>query len=127
MSARSLAATWFITLALTPSPAGTGPASNGASMLAHHTYPKDAPESRAVRSAFICAGFLICLIVTLISVDIAIRNGFATFNARKAPEMKSAFMQPKPMGSIFQKTQNNRVVQSTGSDCEVAECALHFE
>ena len=79
-------------------------------MLAHHTYPKDAPESRAVRSAFICAGFLICLIVTLISVDIAFHNGFETLNPRKAPDIKTAFMQPKPMGSIFEKAQSNRVL-----------------
>jgi hypothetical protein len=47
-------------------------------MLAHHTYPKDAPESKALRNAFTCSGVLICMVAILVVLDVAIRNDFAT-------------------------------------------------
>ena len=79
-------------------------------MLAHHAYPKDAPESRALRNAFICSGLLICLMAVLISLDVAVRNDSAAAGVRQAPDIKTAFMQPKPMGSIFPKAHDTRVL-----------------
>ena len=52
-------------------------------MLAHHTYPKDAPESKALRSAFTCSGLLICLIATLVLLDVAVRSDPATLSGRE--------------------------------------------
>jgi len=72
-------------------------------MLAHHIYPKDAPESKALRSAFTCSGLLICLIATLVLLDVAVRSDPAPLSIRQAPDIKAAFVQPKPMGSIFPK------------------------
>ena len=67
-------------------------------MLAHHTYPKGAPESKALRSAFICSGLLICLVATFVVLDVAMRSDPATLSIRPAPDIKAAFVQPKPMG-----------------------------
>ena len=77
-------------------------------MLAHQTYPKDAPESKALRSAFTCSGLLICLIATLVVLDVATRSDSVTLSGREAPDIKTAFMQPKPMGSIFAKAKDTR-------------------
>jgi len=60
-----------------------GPANSEVSMLAHHTYPKDAPESKALRSAFTCSGLLICLIATLVLLDVAVRSDPATLSGRE--------------------------------------------
>jgi len=73
-------------------------------MLAHYSYPKNAPESKAMRSAFACAGLMICLIACLVSLDVAIRNDSAASVTRQAPDIKSAFVQPKLLGSIFDRT-----------------------
>ena len=72
-------------------------------MLAHHIYPKDAPESKALRSAFTCSGLLICLIATLVLLDVAVRSDPAPLSIRQAPDIKAAFVQPKTHGQHLSK------------------------
>ena len=79
-------------------------------MLAHQTYPKDAPESKALRSAFTCSGMLICLMATLVVLDVATRSDSVTLSGSEAPDIKAAFIQPKPMGSIFPKASDSWVL-----------------
>ena len=78
-------------------------------MLSHHPYPKDTPEGKALRSAFACAGLMICFIASMVTLDVAIRNDSAASAIRKAPDIKTAFVQPKPLGSIFDKTTDARM------------------
>jgi formate/nitrite transporter FocA (FNT family) len=74
-------------------------------MLAHHLYPKDSPESNAMRSAFTYSGIMIVFMVALLAFDHVIHNGFETStvspNSAYAVAVKTAFTQPKPLGSIF--------------------------
>jgi len=72
-------------------------------MLAHHTYAKGTPESKAVRSAFMCSGLLICLIATLVVLDVAVRGDPTTLSIRQTPDIKAAFVQPKTHGQHLSK------------------------
>jgi len=54
-------------------------------------------------------GLLICLIATLVALDIATRNDSVTLSGSEAPDIKAAFIQPKPMGSIFPKATDTRL------------------
>jgi len=72
-------------------------------MLAHHTYPKDSAEARAVRSAFVVAVALIGLVGTLVSVDVAVQNVSAKDGTGQASNMKAEHVLPKPPASIHEQ------------------------
>ena len=101
-------------------------------MLANNTYPKSSTENKALSSAFTCSGLLICLMSTLAILDVAASNNFRSSNVLKAPEIKAAFVQPKPMGSIFVNENDTKIQfvdqalgSSLGKVCISQPCDLH--
>lgn len=76
-------------------------------MLAHNSYPKNTPESQAMRKVFTYTGVLAGLITSCVIAEIVIRSDIEMAKVHQAPEIKTSFVQPKLQGSIF--SQKNPV------------------
>jgi hypothetical protein len=85
-------------------------------MLAHQTYPAKAPESRALRWAFVWAAIILAAIAVLLLV-----GSHPSPSVREKPDTSEdllrslkvdAYRQHKPLGSAFATPQQRPVVVS---------------
>jgi len=78
-------------------------------VLAHQTYSEDAPESWALRWAFVCAALILAAIavVLLLASHSGDREKRNSDRGSQSSLRSDAYRQPKPLGSAFASAQHH--------------------
>ncbi len=93
-------------------------------MLAHQTYPANAPESQALRRAFVCtAGILaaVAVVLRLASHPVASEEPDSGEVSRSALKF-DAYRQPKTMGSAFTTRQHRPMAVTVAAHASPPSC-----